>query len=157
MGIAIAGCVRLYFRLNVTEGGLRKDTTMPRPSTGTNLSLAALQSIMESRRTELSKLRKHRNDIQRKLDHIDRLIDRIEGSGGRSAGGRARNSKSLNETLADVLAGGKPMKVGEIVDAVLATGYRSTSDNFRGIVNQTLIKEDKRFTAPSRGLYQLKK
>ena len=37
------------------------------------------------------------------------------------------------------------MKVGDITDAVLATGYRSNSDNFRAIVNQTLIKERKRF------------
>ena len=43
------------------------------------------------------------------------------------------------------------------MEAVKANGYRSSSDNFRGIVNQTLIKEKKRFTAPSRGLYQLKK
>lgn len=128
---------------------------MPRPSSGTNLSLAALQSIMESRRGELSRLRKQRNDIQRKLDGVDRQIERIEG-GGRTSGGRARNAKSLNDTLADVLTGSKPMKVGAIVEAVKATGYRSSSANFRGIVNQTLIKDD-RFTAPERGLYQLKK
>jgi septal ring factor EnvC (AmiA/AmiB activator) len=112
---------------------------------------------MESRRTELSKLRKQRNDVQRKLDQVDRQIDRIEGGGGRTSGGRARNAKSLTETLEGVLSAGKPMKVGDIVDAVKATGYRSSSANFRGIVNQTLIKEDKRFVAPTRGLYQLKK
>ncbi len=66
---------------------------------------------------------------------------------------------SLPDALDHVLrAGGKPMKVGDITDAVLATGYRSNSDNFRAIVNQTLIKERKRF-APSgeRGTYQLVK
>jgi hypothetical protein len=46
--------------------------------------------------------------------------------------------------------------VGEIVDAVLAGGYHSKSANFRGIVNQTLIK-DKRFVSSGRGVYQLKK
>ncbi len=129
---------------------------MPRPSSGTNLSLAALQSIMESRRSELSRLRKQRTDLQRKLDGLDRQIDRIEGAGGRG-GVRARNAKSLNDTLEDVLrSGGKPMKVGDIVEAVQAEGYRSSSANFRGIVNQTLIK-DKRFIAPERGMYQIKK
>jgi hypothetical protein len=129
---------------------------MPRPSSGTNLSLAALQSIMESRRVELNRLRKQRSEIQRKLDGVDRQIEKIEG-GGRTIGGRARNAKSLNDTLEDVLrSGGKPMSVGDIVNGVRATGYRSTSDNFRGIVNQTLIK-DKRFTAAERGIYQLKK
>lgn len=130
---------------------------MPRPSTGTNLSLAALQSIMESRRVELHRLRKQRTEAQRRLDGIDRQIEKIEGGGGgRVGGGRARNAKSLNDTLEDVLRSGKPMSVGDIVDAVRATGYRSSSDNFRGIVNQTLIK-DKRFTAAERGIYHLKK
>ena len=45
----------------------------------------------------------------------------------------------------------------DIVDGVLGSGYRSSSANFRGIVNQTLIKEKKKFTSPSRGMYQLKK
>jgi hypothetical protein len=129
---------------------------MPRPSTGTNLSLAALQSILESRREEVSKLKKQRAELQRKVDLLDRMIDRIEGD-GRGGNGRVRNSKSLNDTLAEVLRdGGKAMKVGDIVDAVKATGYRSNSANFRGIVNQTLIK-DKRFVAPERGMYQIKK
>jgi hypothetical protein len=129
---------------------------MPRPSTGTNLSLAALQSILESRREEVSKLKKQRAELQRKVDLLDRMIDRIEGD-GRGGNGRVRNSKSLNDTLEEVLrGGGKAMKVGDIVDAVKATGYRSNSANFRGIVNQTLIK-DKRFVAPERGTYQIKK
>ena len=43
-----------------------------------------------------------------------------------------------------------------IVDKVLATGYRSHSANFRGIVNQTLIK-DERFVSMGQGMYRLKK
>jgi len=129
---------------------------MPRPSNGSNLSLAAIQSILDSRREELNKFKKQRKDLQRKLDGLDRQIERIEG-GGRSGSGRARNAMSLIETLEQVLReNGKPMKVGDIVDAVKAAGYRSSSDNFRGIVNQTLIK-DARFTAPARGTYQMKK
>lgn len=129
---------------------------MPRPSSGTNLSLSDLQSIMETRRVELGRLRKQRSELQRKLDGLDRQIGKIEGGGRAGGGGRARNAKSLNDTLEEVLTGGKPMSVGDIVDAVKAAGYRSSSANFRGIVNQTLIK-DKRFTAPERGIYQMKK
>ena len=51
---------------------------------------------------------------------------------------------------------GKPMRVGEILEAVSATGYRSNSANFRGIINQTLIKERKRFNQAERGTYALK-
>ena len=130
---------------------------MPRPSSGTNLSLADLQSIMETRRGELGRLRKQRSELQRKLDGLDRQIGRIEGGGRMGGGGRARNAKSLNDTLEEVLSNGKPMSVGDIVEAVKAAGYRSSSANFRGIVNQTLIKENKRFVATERGVYQLKK
>jgi hypothetical protein len=112
--------------------------------------------MLENRREELSALRKERADAQRKLDQLNRQIERIEGGEGFSDS-RVRNSLSLNDTLEKVLKEhGKPMRVGDIVDAVNSTGYRSSSANFRGIVNQTLIK-DKRFIASERGTYQLKK
>ena len=132
---------------------------MARPISGTNLSLVQLQQFMEARRTELQKLRRKRSVVQRDLDALDRQIDRIEGGmGGRRGGnGRARNEMSLNDTMEQVLkASGKPMKVADIVEAVQRAGYRSSSANFRGIVNQMLIK-DKRFTASERGMYHLKK
>ena len=39
------------------------------------------------------------------------------------------------------------------VDAVQRNGYRTTSPNFRTIVNQTLIKHTDRFKRVSRGQY----
>jgi hypothetical protein len=131
---------------------------MARPPSGSNLSLAALNQMMEARRAELNKLKHRRSELQRDLDRVERQIFKIEGAAGRRGGnGRVRNEKSLNDTIDEVLrSGGKPMRVGDIVDAVLGTGYRSNSANFRGIVNQTLIK-DKRFHAPERGMYALKK
>ena len=63
----------------------------------------------------------------------------------------------LPEMLVSVLTkSSKPLPVGDIASAVKAGGYKTNSANFRGIVNQTLIK-DKRFTSASRGIYQLKK
>lgn len=149
---------RIIFGCQYDKGALTKGTDMPRPITGTNLSLAALQQIIDSRRSELNRLRRSRNQLQRKLDSLDRQIGKIEGAGGRrGANGRIRNATSLNVTMEQVLRQhGKPMRVGDIVNAVKATGYRSSSANFRGIVNQTLIK-DKRFTVADRGVYQLKK
>jgi hypothetical protein len=74
----------------------------------------------------------------------------------RGGGRRARNAQSLLDAIEGVLrSAGKPMKVAEIMEGVLATGYRSSSDNFRGIINQTLIK-DKRFGSVERGVYELK-
>jgi hypothetical protein len=69
---------------------------------------------------------------------------------------RVKNERSLIDTIGDVLgAAGGPVGVGDIVSGVLATGYRTNSDNFRNIVNQQLIKE-KKFQNAGRGLYQLR-
>jgi hypothetical protein len=132
---------------------------MARPSSGAGLAIADLQRILDQRQNELKKLYKRRTQAERELDSIDREIARIEGNGrgGRRGGGRARNEKSLADTLEDVLrANGGPMGVGDIMEAVLATGYRSNADNFRGIINQQLIKERKRFQKAGRGVYQVK-
>ncbi|HEV7299744.1 MAG TPA: hypothetical protein VGN72_10295 [Tepidisphaeraceae bacterium] len=132
------------------------------------LSIAQLKNILASRETELKKLLKRRKQLQGDLDAIDGQIARIDGDGsaasgtngtaGRRRGGkRPRNEQSLVATLEAVLGkSGKPMSVSEIVDGVLAAGYQSSSPMFRAIVNQTLIKERKRFASAGRGIYQMK-
>jgi hypothetical protein len=132
---------------------------MPRPPSLSNLSIAQLERIIDSRRSEISRLERSRAKLARKLNQLDSKIDLLGGSarGRNGAAGRVRNDKSLPEMLVGVLSrGGKPMGVGEIAAAVRAGGYKTNSANFRSIVNQTLIK-DKRFASSARGMYQLKK
>ena len=134
---------------------------MPRPATA-SFNIAQLERILQDRRSDLNRLERHRSELQRKLDGVERQIVRLQGGlrglrGRRGGGIRARNDQSLVATIESVMRGtGKPMRVGDIVDAVQAGGYRSNSDNFRAIVNQTLIKERKRFGQVERGTYQLK-
>lgn len=141
---------------------------MARPASGTNLTIAQLQRVLDSRRSELVKLQRQRAKLQKKLNQIDRKIDRVGGEAGggsgagavngarRGGGRRARNAQSLNDTMEAVLrSAGKPLSVTDIMEGALASGYRSSSANFRGIVNQTLIK-DNRFGQSSRGVYELK-
>jgi hypothetical protein len=118
-------------------------------------SITDLQRLLNERRSALKKLAKQRTKVQKKLDGIDREIAGLGGSGG-GGGARVRNDLSLVATLETVLKGKQSMQVGDIVDAVEARGYRSNSANFRGIVNQTLIKEPQ-FSSAGRGLYRLKK
>jgi hypothetical protein len=109
-------------------------------------------------RVELGRLQRKRAGLQKQLNVLDRQIERVGGgpNGSRRGGTRSRNEHNLPDTIESVLRGaGKPMKVPEITDAVLAAGYRSGSANFRGIVNQTLIKEN-RFGQVERGVYRLK-
>jgi septal ring factor EnvC (AmiA/AmiB activator) len=132
---------------------------MARPANLASFSIAQLEKYIASQRSKLSQLRRERAQLQNRLDDLDRKIASMNGAGGAAAarGGRARNAQSLVATLETVLADGKPMGVGDILDGVKKRGYRSGSANFRAIVNQTLIKERKRFANAGRGLYQLKK
>jgi hypothetical protein len=131
---------------------------MPRPRGGPDqLTIAQLEKILEGRRSRLANLQRQRGQLLKRVESVDRKILALGGNGRRGAGGRAKNSRSLSDTIVQVLTGhGGPMKVAQIVKTVLGTGYQTTSDNFRSIVNQALIK-DKRFVSADRGHYQLKK
>src|SRR3954453_21843754 len=123
---------------------------MPRGSNGVNLSLDQLERMLNQRRRELSRLTRKRATAQRRLEDIDDKIRRLGGSAVSIRGGggrRARNDQSLVEVIHGVLQkAGRPLRVSAIAEAANAAGYRSNSANFRGIVNQMLIK-DSRFAS----------
>ena len=132
---------------------------MPRGSNGVNLTVDQLERMLNQRRKELSRLSRKRATAERRLEDIDDKIRRLGGSAVsiRGGGRRARNDQSLVEVIHGVLQkASRPLRVSAIADAANEAGYRSSSQNFRGIVNQMLIK-DPRFTSQNRGFYQLKK
>lgn len=67
---------------------------------------------------------------------------------------RARNKNSLKDALVQVMRGKKRMTVAEATQAVQSAGYKSTSNSFRGLVSQTLNREDA-FASAGRGVYRL--
>jgi hypothetical protein len=72
---------------------------------------------------------------------------------GRPAPRRGRGGKmSLVEALSNVLSG-STMSVTEAAAAVKKIGYQTKSENFRTIVNQTLIKYPKLYKKIARGQY----
>jgi hypothetical protein len=132
---------------------------MPRPKAIDSMSVAQLMALMNAKKQRLATLERTRKQMVSKLAKIDAEIAALSGGkgvAGMTPSGRPRNTKSLPDLMIEVLGAGKPLKVGEILDAVIKKGYRSNSRNFRSLINQTLIK-DKRFTAVSRGTYTLKK
>lgn len=141
---------------------------MARPSLE-GLTIAKLENLIHSIKSKKQTLMRERERVAKELRKIDEKIAKLDGRtgsinsagvGSLTPGGRVRNAKSLVDTMTDVLAkaGDKGLSVQDIVDGVLATGYQTTSPNFRGIVNQTLIKErKKKFTNVSRGVYAVKK
>ncbi len=82
-----------------------------------------------------------------------------EAVGGTApAGGgrrRPRNTMNLVDALSTVLKN-KTMGVSEAAEAVENLGYRSSSANFRNIVNQTLLKHKGNFKKVGRGQYTAK-
>lgn len=132
---------------------------MPRGKALDRMSIRELQNLIHTRKSRLTRLRRERAKVLVELNRIEREIAKTAGPGGgralRLGGG---NAKSLVQTMKEILArAGKPMPVKQIFKAVEATGYQSTSANFRAIVNQTLIKERKHFVHAARGTYALKK
>lgn len=127
---------------------------MPRGRPKKSHSISELRALLGEQRKRRAQLLGDRKKFQAKIDQVDREIAMLDGQEG-AAGGRSRNDKSLPDVIESVLKkSGKPMKVGDIVAGAENAGYRSSSVNFRGIVNQALIK-DERFTAASRGHYKL--
>lgn len=133
---------------------------MPRPKL-LGMTISKLESMLNQQRSKKKDLLRERAKLELQLDKLDRQIASLDGGssgGGGLSSGRARNSKSLVETLTEVLEKNpKGLSIAEIVEAVQASGYRSSSPNFRGIINQTLIKERKKFDAVARGVYTVKK
>jgi hypothetical protein len=121
------------------------------------LSIVDLERLILRRQRALTRLLRQRQQTERKLATLNERIAELGGTDATNVRmKRARNSMTLPAAIAKVLSGAKQaMKVGEIVRDVQLTGYRSTSKNFRGIVNQTLIK-DPQFAAVSRGSYNIR-
>lgn len=129
-------------------------------------SAGELQAELQRRSRDLATLEAKRDELLGKVEGIEAEIAAINGALGvstasprgrrsagrpkagaairvtRMAGGRRpRNDSSLEVALANTLKG-KTMGVSEVAAAVQQAGYKTTSPNFRTIVNQTLIKSD---------------
>ena len=129
---------------------------MPDASSVLAIPIGALERMINKSRRKLRKLGRRRSRLQRKLDAVDRRIAAVGGAGKERRSTRASNEISLAEAIAKVLSRArKGLGVSKVAEKVQAAGYRSGSANFRGIVNQALVK-DKRFVSEARGVYRLR-
>ena len=128
-------------------------------------SIAALRREIARREKQVRSLRAKRDTIARKVTELDAQIADLAGGArsgtfvGRATGGGrgpARRGVGLKSMLIKMLGRKKQLTVGEAMEAVVAAGYKTSSKNFRLIVNQTLAK-DPRFRQVARGTYALKK
>jgi len=128
------------------------------------LSIGDLQREIRRRERMVSghikKLASKRDKLRQQISEIEAEMSKFGAVAGRvrvGAGGgrkRPRNDSNLADALAGVLKSAT-MSVTEVAEAVQRAGYQTTSPNFRTIVNQTLIK-DNRFKRVGRGRYTVK-
>jgi len=134
----------------------------PRAGSLRNASAGELQAELQRRSRDLAALESKRDALLGQVGSIDAEIAAINGALGvssvgrrpvgrprgagsvnrvtRGGGGRRpRNESSLEVALAATLKGAT-MGVSEVAEAVQKAGYKTTSPNFRTIVNQTLLK-----------------
>ena len=133
------------------------------------VSIASLQAEIQRRTSRASGLLKKRDRLLKRLAAVTVKLEaagiesdapvRVGARGATARGARGprrrpRNEMNLVEALAQLLKG-KTMSVTDAAEAVQRAGYKSSSANFRLIVNQALLKSPK-FKKVSRGQYTAK-
>ena len=119
-------------------------------------SITELKNEIRRRERQLTTLHRKREKLVAQLSEIDEQITELGGtaSGASPIGGgrkRYRNDSNLADALVDLLKN-QTLSVTAASIEVQKAGYKTTSPNFRTIVNQTLLR-DKRFKRVGRGLY----
>ncbi|MBL8746092.1 MAG: hypothetical protein JNK58_07025 [Phycisphaerae bacterium] len=122
------------------------------------LTIAQLQREIRRREHDAGRkvqsLQKRRDNLLGKIAELESQIAKLGGRNRSGVRTRPQNDANLADSLAAVLKN-TIMNVTGVSSAVQKAGYRTTSPNFRTIVNQTLIK-DPRFKRVSRGKYTVK-
>ena len=132
---------------------MAKKSTSKKTNSLDNMSMAEIQAELNRRERGVRKLERRREKLLGELTEIDgqlAAVGALSASGGVRR--RPRNEMNLVDSLATVL-NGKTMSVTEVTGEVQKAGYLTTAANFRTIVNQALIRENKVFKKISRGQY----
>lgn len=114
-------------------------------------SVADLERLLAAKRSQLQGLLKKKTALTKQLAKIDRKIESMGGdAGGPTKGPRAgekvrrrpKNTASLMTFVSDTLRKKKKsgQTLGELTEAILASGYKSNSNKFGLVVYQALYK-----------------
>jgi len=131
-----------------------------------SLDTKTIQEELNRRQRGLPRLYAQLRKAEAKVSKLVSAISNIEGVKAKREPGRRRvtksgavrirpkNDRSLIEVLASVLKG-KTLSVAEAVTKAKGAGYKTSSPNFRVIVNQALLKSNL-FKKVSHGKYTAK-
>tara|TARA_Y100000815_G_scaffold231057_1_gene221068 strand:+ start:121 stop:549 length:429 start_codon:yes stop_codon:yes gene_type:complete len=118
-----------------------------------SMSTAELQAELRRRQGDVTRLQNRRERLVAQIAELDEQISSMGGVMSAGGGRRPRNDRPLGDVLAEVLSG-QQLSVTEAAEAAIRSGYATTAENFRTIVNQRLVSDD-RFKNVERGVYTL--
>ena len=111
-----------------------------------DMPIAELERVLNIRKRDILALAKKRDKLKAELDEVERQLAEISGDSGTIKGHnraryltRPKNEKSLRLTVFDVLKEHpKGLKISEIAQKVLDSGYKTNSANFNNVLYQCL-------------------
>jgi len=126
----------------------------------TRLTVAELEQLLERKKRRLSSLHRKRDQIEHRLQTVQAKISRIQGLPERARAvksvSRPKNERTLKEVVTELLGNSKKgLSLQDLSDKVLATGYQTTSTNFKNTLYQTLYHHDGIQLNKETGLYSL--
>jgi len=128
------------------------------------LSITALEGLLNRRKSRLKSLVQRRNKLQKNLDKVEGRIALLSGSSGgtmksvaRRLRKRPKNAKSLSQVVTEILSKSKTgFPLAKLAQKVLASGYKSNSSNFTNVLYQCLYNDSKIVHDGKTGNYRLK-
>ena len=131
-------------------------------NTASITSIAELERLLEEKKAKLQDLLQARDRLQKQIDDLDAQIQdaaSVDGPLTRRRGRkRLKNESSLKAVVLQVLGKNKKgLSLAALEAAVLATGYKSSSHNFRNVLYQAIYNSADTVRDESSGLYKLKK
>ena len=120
------------------------------------LTTEALASELRKRETSAKSLERRRERLLDQLRDVesDLAAHGVPITAAGTVRKRPKNEMNLESALVQLLTGNR-MGVTEAAEEVQRAGYMTSSENFRTIVNQTLIRSN-RIKKITRGLYTAK-
>ena len=129
---------------------------------GKELSVAALERMLQERKSLLESLSRQRKKLRKDLDRVEQKIVSLQGRGGSAIGSvrrkRPKNARPLAEVVTDILGRSKSgYPLAKLSEKVLASGYKSGSSDFKNVLYQCLYNSPDVVHEPESGNYKLKK
>lgn len=126
------------------------------------LSVADLERLLRERRVRLERLLKRKSRLEKELSEINDQISSLQGAGTLPGGlrkgvRRPRNAKPLHRVVLEILAGNKKgYGLSELAERVLATGYKTSSSDFKNVLYQCLYNSPQIEHEEATGKYRAK-